>query len=75
MSEYIFHLDRTNKKIDHITYHALMNTKASEQFFSKFDHCALTFKFLKMKERDIYFSHEFKLKTKFTHAYIYSKII
>ena len=57
------------KKIDHIIDHALRNTKACEPFFSKFDHCALIFKFPTLKERDSNCSHEVKLKTKFKLNY------
>ena len=38
-SEYIFHLDNTNKKFDKIIACALTITKAYEPFFNKFNHC------------------------------------
>ena len=77
-SEYIFHLDNTNKKFDHIIDHAVKNTKAYKPFFHKFNHFALTFNFLTRKERYlpfIYCSHEVMLRTKLTHTYRFYKFL
>ena len=73
-SEHSSHIDITTK-IDHITDHAIMNTKAYEPFFSKFDHYELIFKLQTLKEGDTNYSHEVKLKSKFAHTYTYSEII
>ena len=42
-SEYVFHIDSTNKKLDNIKATALKNTKAYESYFNKLNHFALTF--------------------------------
>ena len=73
--EYIFHLDSTNKKFDHIIDHALTNIEAYETFFNKFNQFALTFNFLTPNERDIRCSHEVMLKMNLTHTYTYYKSI
>ena len=72
-SEYIFHLDSTNRKFGNIIARALTNTKAYEPFFSKFNLFALTFHFLTPKEREINCSHEIMFQTKITHTYTYYK--
>ena len=74
-SQYIFHLDGTNKKLDHIIDHALTNTEAYEPFFNKFNQFALTFNFFTPNERDIHCSPEVMLKMNLTQMYTYYKSI
>ena len=67
---FIFYLDSTNKKLDHIIDHALKTQKPMNRSF-QFNHFALTFNYLTPKERDMYCSHKIVLKTKTTHTYKY----
>ena len=60
-SEYLFHLDSTKKKFDNIIADSFANNEVYEPFFKIFNRLALTFNFLKQKERDIQRSNELML--------------
>ena len=75
LTPYLFTLNTFDKKHDHIISEALIDTRAYESFYDKFQLFSLTFHFLSPQERDLHCSHDIMLRTKQTHTYTYYRFI